>query len=89
MKTKAFFPCGGGSNLILGTGRKNQTIIFNTCIIFEKNKLEWKNICQGKKLVGKTIFERKKLLEKNFIGKFFLSESGGCDEHGLICIFIY
>ena len=37
VNTKAFFPCGGGSNLILGTGRKNQTIIFNTCIIFEKN----------------------------------------------------
>ena len=24
MNTKAFFPCGGGSNLILGIGRKNQ-----------------------------------------------------------------
>ena len=36
MNTKAFFPCGGGSNLILGTDRKNQTIIINICIIFEK-----------------------------------------------------
>ena len=24
MNTKAFFPCGGGSNLILGIGRENQ-----------------------------------------------------------------
>ena len=24
MNTKAFFPCGGGSNLILGTGTENQ-----------------------------------------------------------------
>ena len=36
MNPKAFFPCGGGSNLILGTDRKNKTIIFNTCIILEK-----------------------------------------------------
>ena len=63
MNTKAFFPCDGGSNLSLETGRKNQIIIFDTCIIFEK-KLEWKNfypkqICQKKNLVGKTIFVRK------------------------------
>ena len=44
MNTKAFFPCGGGSNLILGTGRKNRTIIFNTCIIFEK-KISQKKTC--------------------------------------------
>ena len=24
MNTKAFFPCGGGSNLILGTAMENQ-----------------------------------------------------------------
>ena len=24
MNTKAFFPCGGGSNLILGIGTENQ-----------------------------------------------------------------
>ena len=52
MNTKAFFPCGGGSNLILGTGTKNQTIIFNTCIIFEKKN--W----NGK------IFIRKKICQK-------------------------
>ena len=28
MKTKALFPCGGGSNLILGTGTENQIFIF-------------------------------------------------------------
>ena len=53
MNTKPFFHCGGGSNLILGTGRKNQTIIFNICIIFEKKiRMEKflleKNICQIK-----------------------------------------
>ena len=26
MSTKAFYPCGGGSNLILGTGTENQIL---------------------------------------------------------------
>ena len=30
MSTKAFFPCGGGSNLILGTGMENQIFILRT-----------------------------------------------------------
>ena len=30
MSTKAFFPCGVGSNLILGTGMKNQIFILRT-----------------------------------------------------------
>ena len=30
MSTKAFFPCGGGSNLILGTGTENQRFILRT-----------------------------------------------------------
>ena len=30
MSTKAFFPCGGGSNLILGTGMENQIFILIT-----------------------------------------------------------
>ena len=30
MSTKAFFPCGGGSNLILGTGTENQVFILRT-----------------------------------------------------------
>ena len=30
MNTKAFFPCGGGSNLILGTGSENQIIFLRT-----------------------------------------------------------
>ena len=98
MNTKAFFPCGGGSNLILGTGRKNQTIIFNTCISFEKKKLEWKNFYRKKnlsekKLVGKTIFVRriigKKFYQKKNYWKIFLSESGGCDKCDLIYIFVY
>ena len=30
MSTKAFFPCGGGSNLILGIGMENQIFILIT-----------------------------------------------------------
>ena len=30
MSTKALFPCGGGSNLILGTGTENQIFILIT-----------------------------------------------------------
>ena len=30
MSTKAFFPCGGGSNLILGTGMENQILFLIT-----------------------------------------------------------
>ena len=30
MSTKAFFPCGGGSNLNLGTGTENQIFILIT-----------------------------------------------------------
>ena len=30
MSTKAFYPCGGGSNLILGTGTENQIFILIT-----------------------------------------------------------
>ena len=30
MNTKAFFPCGGGSNFILGTGSENQIFFLRT-----------------------------------------------------------
>ena len=30
MNTKAFFPCGGGSNLILGIGTENQILFPKT-----------------------------------------------------------
>ena len=30
MSTKALFPCGGGSNIILGTGTENQIFILGT-----------------------------------------------------------
>ena len=30
MNTKAFFHCGGGSNLILGTGMENQIFFLRT-----------------------------------------------------------
>ena len=35
MSTKAFFPCGGGSNLILGTGTENQIFILRTSATFK------------------------------------------------------
>ena len=31
MNTKAIFPCGRGSNLILERGRKNQIFFLRTC----------------------------------------------------------
>ena len=77
MNTKAFFPCGGGSYLILGTGRKNRTVIFNACIIFEEKKLEWKNFYQKKylsekNLLGKQFLSEKIALGKKFVGKIFV-----------------
>ena len=33
MSTKAFCPCGGGSNLILGTGTENQILILTPAAI--------------------------------------------------------
>ena len=42
---------------------KNRTIIFNTCIIFEKKN--WN---------GKIFIRKKNLSEKNLLGKQFLSE---------------
>ena len=30
MNTRVLFPCGGGSNLILGTGTEHQIIILGT-----------------------------------------------------------
>ena len=94
----------GRSNLILGTGRKKQTIIFNICIIFEKKTSEWKNFYQQKNLSKKNLlgkqflsekFCKKKFcwkkisLEEKYYQKIFLSESGWGDEHDLICIFVY
>ena len=41
MNTKAFFPCGGGSNLILGTGSEKKTNIFSRnsshCQVYSPN----------------------------------------------------
>ena len=57
MNTKAFFPCGGGPNLILGTGRKNQIIIFNTCKIFQKKNGVEKFFSEKKNCQKKTCWE--------------------------------
>ena len=39
MNTKAFFPCAGGSNLILGIGRENQIFLLR-----KKLNITWKMI---------------------------------------------
>ena len=87
MNIKAFFPCGGGSNLTLGTGRKKQTIIFNTCIIFEKKirmekflsekifvrkKTCWVNNFCKKKIYWEKVLSEKKLSEIFFIRKWWM-----------------
>ena len=43
MSTIAFFPCEGGSNLILGTGMENQIFILRTLatIIVSKYEFIW------------------------------------------------
>ena len=33
MNTKAFFPCGGGSNLIIGINRENQIFYLRTAAV--------------------------------------------------------
>ena len=38
MNTKAFFPCRGGSNLVLGTGMENQISFLRTPVqVFSPN----------------------------------------------------
>ena len=89
MNTKAFFPCGEGSNLIFGTGRKNQTIIFNTCIIFEKQirmEIFLSEIKSQKKTCWDNNFCQKKICKKKFLGekillKKYLSEKKTCWEN--------
>ena len=48
MNTKAFSPCGGGSNLILGKGSENQIFSknFSHCQVFSPN-------CQKRTLLHK------------------------------------
>ena len=45
MSTKAFFPCGGGSELILGTGTENQIFILRTPVAI-KSFYQILNNCQ-------------------------------------------
>ena len=55
---------------------------------FCKKKILLEKYLSEKNLVGKTIFVRKKIIGKK-LSKYFLSESSGCDEHDLSCIFVY
>ena len=48
MNTKAPFPSGGGSNLILGTGTENQIIILRT--VFSSNSQKMTLWCKKKSL---------------------------------------
>ena len=49
MNTKALFPSGGGSNLILGIGRENQIFILKTPAaieFFPENSQKWSLWCK-------------------------------------------
>ena len=51
MNTKALFPCGGESNLILGTGTENETFILRTpatIIFFASNSQKMTLWCKKK-----------------------------------------
>ena len=51
MSTNALFPCGGGSNLILGTGTENQIFILRTpatIIFFASNSQKVTPWCKKK-----------------------------------------
>ena len=53
MNTKAFFPCGGGSNLILGIGKENQIIFLENsgcCQVFSQNCQKMTFWCKKKSL---------------------------------------
>ena len=53
MNTKAFFPCGGGSNLISGTGTENQIFILGapaTIKFFSSNSQKLSLWCKKKSL---------------------------------------
>ena len=43
MSTKVLFPCGGGSNLILMTGKENQIFILRTPATIKRFHLILKN----------------------------------------------
>ena len=54
MTTKAFFPCGGGSNLILGTGKENQIFILRTPANIKFFSLNFQKLtlwCKKKKVI--------------------------------------
>ena len=54
MSTKALFPCGGGSNLILGTGIENQMFFLRTQVainFFLSNSQKLSLWCKKKKKI--------------------------------------
>ena len=53
MRTKAFCPCGGGSNLILGTGTENHIFILRTpaAINFFSSNSQELTLCCKKKTI--------------------------------------
>ena len=59
MNTKAFFPCGGGSNLILGTGTENHIFILKTpaaIIFFSSNSQKMTLWCKEKNITHSDAF---------------------------------
>ena len=58
MNMKAFFLCGGGSNLILGTGRENQIFFLRTRAILPLKlslTVPDKGICIGVHILGPSL----------------------------------
>ena len=83
MSTKAFFPCGGGSNLILGTGTENHLFILRTpaainifikfskivTLLLKKNHYPCRWICMTH-IKAPTLFPRGILIFQGVLTKF-------------------
>ena len=86
MNTKAFFPCGGRSNLILGTGTENQIFILRTPTVIKffhqilknchfgvrKNHYPLKWICRAH-IWYPTLFPRGLIIFQGVLTKFNFS----------------
>ena len=73
-KHQSIFPLWGRVKLNLRDRKENQTIIFNRCIIFEKQSRKEKYLSKKivrKKTCWKNNFCQKKICKKNFLGKIF------------------
>ena len=79
MNTKTFSPCGGGSNLILGTGMENQIFLVRspaTIKFFSPNSLKMTLWCKIKSLPTQTdLYDPYMVLYTIFSGNYNFSRS--------------